>query len=114
MAELFTLPVLMGMAFSGIRLATPYLYAALGETFAQRSGVLNLGVDVPFHVYFGTGGGPVFPLLVGGGLEYFIDRNLQVNFNVRMGPSIYPNAGRRGRSDAYFTLEALMGVGWRF
>ncbi len=45
MAELFTLPVLMGMAFSGIRLATPYLYAALGETFAQRSGVLNLGVD---------------------------------------------------------------------
>jgi simple sugar transport system permease protein len=43
--ELFTLPVLLGMAFSGIRLATPYLYAALGETFAQRSGVLNLGVD---------------------------------------------------------------------
>lgn len=76
--------------------------------------MLNLGVDVPFHVYFGTGGGPVFPLLVGGGLEYFIDRNLQVNFNVRMGPSIYPDAGRRGRSDAYFTLEALMGVGWRF
>lgn len=45
MAELFTLPVLLGIAFSGIRLATPYLYAALGETFAQRSGVLNLGVD---------------------------------------------------------------------
>jgi simple sugar transport system permease protein len=30
---------------SGIRLATPYLYAALGETFGQRSGVLNLGVE---------------------------------------------------------------------
>jgi simple sugar transport system permease protein len=28
-----------------IRLATPYIFAALGETFAQRSGVLNLGVD---------------------------------------------------------------------
>ncbi|MDX1670449.1 MAG: ABC transporter permease, partial [Limnobacter sp.] len=25
--------------------ATPYLYAAIGETFAQRSGVLNLGVE---------------------------------------------------------------------
>lgn len=30
---------------SGIRLATPYLYAAIGETFGQRSGVLNLGVE---------------------------------------------------------------------
>jgi hypothetical protein len=76
--------------------------------------MLNLGLDVPFHVYFGSGGGPVFPLLVGGGLEYFIDRNLQVNFNVRMGPSLYPDQGRRGRNHADFTLEALMGVGWRF
>ncbi len=76
--------------------------------------MLNLALDVPFHVYFGTGGGPVFPLLVGGGLEYFIDRSLEVNFNVRMGPTIFPDAGRRGRNDAYFTLEALMGVGWRF
>ena len=30
---------------SAIRLATPYIFAAVGETFAQRSGVLNLGVD---------------------------------------------------------------------
>ncbi len=30
---------------SAIRLATPYIFAAIGETFAQRSGVLNLGVD---------------------------------------------------------------------
>jgi simple sugar transport system permease protein len=30
---------------STIRLATPYIFAAIGETFAQRSGVLNLGVD---------------------------------------------------------------------
>lgn len=43
--ELFTLATLTGIAHSGIRLATPYLFAALGETFAQRSGVLNLGVD---------------------------------------------------------------------
>jgi len=28
-----------------IRLATPYLFAALGEMYGQRSGVLNLGVD---------------------------------------------------------------------
>lgn len=45
MAELFTLPVLLGIVYSGIRLATPYLYAAIGEMFAQRSGVFNLGVE---------------------------------------------------------------------
>jgi len=39
------LAIIIGVAHSGIRLATPYLYAAIGETFAQRSGVLNLGVE---------------------------------------------------------------------
>jgi general nucleoside transport system permease protein len=45
MNDLLTLPVLLGILYSGIRLATPYLYAAIGETFAQNSGVLNLGVE---------------------------------------------------------------------
>jgi simple sugar transport system permease protein len=36
---------LFGILASGIRLATPYLYAAIGETFSQKSGVLNLGVE---------------------------------------------------------------------
>jgi len=45
MPNLFSWTVLAGIAFSAIRLATPYLYAAIGETFGQRSGVLNLGVD---------------------------------------------------------------------
>lgn len=44
-AELLTANVILGILTSGIRLATPYLYAAIGETFGQRSGVLNLGVD---------------------------------------------------------------------
>lgn len=44
-SELFTISVLVGILHSGVRLATPYLFAALGETFAQRSGVLNLGID---------------------------------------------------------------------
>jgi simple sugar transport system permease protein len=43
--ELFSVTVLVGILASGIRLATPYLYAAIGETFGQRSGVLNLGVE---------------------------------------------------------------------
>jgi simple sugar transport system permease protein len=45
MSEVLNLSVLLGILTSAIRLATPYLYAAIGETFGQRSGVLNLGVD---------------------------------------------------------------------
>lgn len=37
--------VFIGILTSSIRLATPYLFAAIGEAFAQTSGVLNLGVD---------------------------------------------------------------------
>jgi general nucleoside transport system permease protein len=44
-SDLFTATVLVGILASGIRLATPYLFAALGETFGQKSGVLNLGVE---------------------------------------------------------------------
>lgn len=43
--DLLAPAVLMGIAASGILLATPYLYAALGEMFGQISGVLNLGVE---------------------------------------------------------------------
>ncbi|HEX7235257.1 MAG TPA: ABC transporter permease [Nitrosospira sp.] len=44
-SELISATVLVGILASGIRLATPYLYAAIGEAFGQRSGVLNLGVE---------------------------------------------------------------------
>lgn len=44
-SDLFSITVLVGILASGIRLATPYLYAAIGETFSQKSGVLNLGVE---------------------------------------------------------------------
>jgi len=61
--DLLTAQVFIGVLASGIRLATPYLYAALGETFSQRSGVLNLGVEgqmllgafAAFYVVFETG-----------------------------------------------------------
>jgi simple sugar transport system permease protein len=76
-ADLLTARVLIGIAASGVRLATPYLYAALGETFSQRSGVLNLGVDgqmlmgayAGFYVTFVTGSpwlGLLAAMVVGG------------------------------------------------
>ncbi len=45
MNEFLTTATLIGIAHSGVRLATPYLFAATGEMFGQRSGVLNLGVE---------------------------------------------------------------------
>ncbi len=61
--ELTLAAIVIGILHSGIRLATPYLYAAIGEMFAQRSGVLNLGVDgimlmgafSSFYVVYQTG-----------------------------------------------------------
>jgi len=45
MSEIFTTAVMVAVVASAIRLAVPLLLASLGETFGQRSGVLNLGVD---------------------------------------------------------------------
>jgi general nucleoside transport system permease protein len=43
--SLTLMAIVLGIIHSGIRLATPYLFASLGETFDQKSGVLNLGVE---------------------------------------------------------------------
>lgn len=37
--------IIVGVIASGIRLSTPILFAALGEKIAERSGVLNLGLE---------------------------------------------------------------------
>jgi len=43
--DLISMAVLVGIITSGIRLATPYLYASIGEMFGQLGGIYNLGVD---------------------------------------------------------------------
>jgi simple sugar transport system permease protein len=63
MHEILSIGVIIGILTSAIRLATPYLYAAIGEAFAQSSGVVNLGVDgimlitafTSFYVVLNTG-----------------------------------------------------------
>src|SRR4030042_5210279 len=45
MSDYSTATILIATVASGIRLATPFLLASLGESLGQRSGVLNLGVD---------------------------------------------------------------------
>jgi simple sugar transport system permease protein len=37
--------VIVGVIASGIRLSAPILFAALGEKIAERSGILNLGIE---------------------------------------------------------------------
>jgi len=44
-SQIFTEVVIVGILSAGIRLATPYLFASIGEMFGQRSGVYNLGVE---------------------------------------------------------------------
>ncbi|MCR4406057.1 MAG: ABC transporter permease [Anaerolineae bacterium] len=76
-AQLFSLTTLIGVLTAGIRLATPYLYATIGETLGQRSGLVNLGVDgimlmgayAAFFVTFKTGNlvlGLLVATMVGG------------------------------------------------
>lgn len=63
MRNLFSLTVVTGILNTMVSLATPFLYAALGETIAQSSGVVNLGVDgimllgafAAFYVALSTG-----------------------------------------------------------
>lgn len=123
--ELLSLNVLIGIATSGIRLATPYLYAAIGETFGQRSGVLNLGVDgmmllgayAGFYVAFTTGNlwfGLLAAIIVGAvmGLAMaFISVNLQAEQGIS-GIGIYLFG--LGMSDLLFqktlgTVETVKG-----
>ncbi len=95
--DLLAPAVLIGIASSGIRLATPYLYATIGETFGQLSGVLNLGVEgimlmgaySGFYVTFKTGN-PVLGLLAAilvGGLMGLGMAIISVTFQAEQGIS---------------------------
>ncbi|HWR44118.1 ABC transporter permease [Sporomusa sp.] len=63
--------IILGIAATGIRLATPYLLAALGEMFTQRSGIYNLGLEgvMLIGAFFGffvtlTTGNPYIGLVI--------------------------------------------------
>lgn len=91
MSNILTASFFIGILAGGIRLATPYLYAALGETLGQRSGVVNLGVEgqmlmgafAAFYIVVKTGNlwlGVVAAILVGAAMGLamaYVTVNLQ-------------------------------------
>ncbi len=96
-SDLFSLAVLIGVLASGVRLAAPYLYAAIGETFSQKSGVLNLGVEgqmllgcfAAFYVAFNTGNlwlGLLAAILVGAAMGLAM-AYVTVNLHAQQGVS---------------------------
>ncbi len=69
---------------------------------------IGLAFEMPMFVVFDSRvlrGQLVLPVLFGGGIEYFLDHNLAVTFNMRMGPIIYT-------ADAFtdFDFQSLMGL----
>jgi len=71
--------------------------------------IANFGLEVPLFVTFGNFGGLTVPVLVGAGLEYFVDKSLILSLNTRMGPAINPTALWVG-SSAVFDFELHLGV----
>jgi len=45
MQDILNQGIIIGILATGVRLATPFLLAALGEMFTHRSGVYNLGIE---------------------------------------------------------------------
>ncbi len=75
------------------------------------SSAINVGVsfDLPIWFSFGRTAFVYIPVLMGVGVEYFLQSNLLLSFNIKMGPTLSSAAG-----SAVFTLESKIGVGYRF
>jgi hypothetical protein len=77
----------------------------------SRELMVIAGADIAFDVFFTSGSYVVIPILFGGGVEYLIESNLMLTFNLRLGPVIA--AGTAG-SGAVFGLNALIGLAYKF
>jgi general nucleoside transport system permease protein len=97
MEGILTQSILVGILAAGVRLATPYLLAALGEMFVQRSGVYNLGIEGimllgAFLGFFATLhlGNPAYGILAGlltGAILGFFMALVSVTFKAEQGIS---------------------------
>jgi hypothetical protein len=87
------------------------------------SSALNIGLGLTMPVYIGFGGGTggdgfpyrrgahlVWPILAGGGLEYYIRSDLKLFAKFHIGPMI--NVGNLGGASLGIDLKA--GIAWKF
>jgi hypothetical protein len=82
---------------------------ALRVGLAPSSAIaIGLSVELPLWIEFGFLGGLNVPILGGVGVEYFVRSDLTLFARTKMGPTLRPV------TRAEFTLEAVVGVGWRF
>ncbi|KKM11506.1 ABC transporter permease [Clostridiales bacterium PH28_bin88] len=97
MEDIISQGIIVGIMATGVRLATPFLLAALGEMFTQRSGVFNLGIEgimmmgafMGFYVTWHSGD-PFLGILAGaiiGGLMGLIMAVVSVTFKAEQGIS---------------------------
>lgn len=68
--------------------------------------VINGSFEIPMYVTFSPGNFFI-PLMFGGGVEYLLQRNLDLTFKLALGPTIATAGG------SSFTLQALFGVAYK-
>jgi hypothetical protein len=72
----------------------------------------NASFDLAMYALFGSGGRSgtfALPILFGGGVEYLMQKNLALTFELKLGPTIFTAGG-----SAQFTLYALVGIAYKF
>ncbi len=75
---------------------------------ASSAFAIGVQLEVPVWFEFGPYGGFNFPILTGGGVEYFITSNLALFVKARLGPTI------RVHRPAEVVFDASVGIGYRF
>ena len=81
--------------------------AQIGFPVADKV-VVNASFGLPMYATFGTLGSFWIPILFGGGVEYMLQPNLALTFDLKLGPTIATAGG--GTS---FTLYAMFGVAYK-
>jgi hypothetical protein len=78
---------------------------------------VHAGADLPIQINITNGFGMAIPILLGGGVEYFLNDSMSVNARLRLGPSIIISGGGGGvgggGAGVIFGLDALVGFAMR-
>jgi len=94
-------------------IATPRILLPLGVTLGivpSEALAFHVGLDLPVYISPGPFSGLTFPILVGGGVEYHLDKAMALTAQARMGPAIELS---RSGAPAHFALRVFGGLAYR-